>query len=400
VNVEDSVIGIPAEKIEQIFERFSRVDPSYKGRYKGTGLGLSIVRQLVHMLGGEIHVKSQLGWGSSFWLDLPFKIVEIDENNDLWNRKCNKLRTLIIDDNKLRAKTLLRHLLSRNNIISNSEKAFYEICKAYDQHQPFQIIIIDDDIEYVNFIELAKKKEVNLITINISEKFNIKSFKRKVKKCDIIYCSVWDEFSVELTKTIEELGKKIIETSKSYYCTEDKWMFYVKCKKNNVPTPDTILLSENINNARAELKEFGRWPVVLKRISGTMGEYVGKAKSMGEAEALIRKFWKKGNEKLPIIAQEFVKSPSYRVTVIGNKIVQTALKRNNAGWKATGVYAKTFEHFDIDKKLERIIKKTIKFLDIKICGIDMLKKDGKWLLLEVNGQPALDFFEEERERLH
>jgi RimK family alpha-L-glutamate ligase len=249
------------------------------------------------------------------------------------------------------------------------------------------------------FLELAKKKDIRIMMINISDAFNINSFKRKVKQCDIIYCSVWDDFSVELTKTIEEWGVKIFDSSNSYYYTEDKWMFYVKCKKYNVPTPDTILLSENINNAKRELKQFGRWPVILKRINGTMGEYVGKAKGMGEAEQLIKKFWKKGSEKLPIIAQEFIKSPSYRVTVIGNKIVQTALKRNNAGWKATGVYAKTFEHFDIDKKLERIIKRLMKFLNIKICGVDMLKKDGKWLLLEVNGQPSLDFFEEEREKL-
>lgn len=249
------------------------------------------------------------------------------------------------------------------------------------------------------FLEIAKKKDVKVILINISDKFDISTFKRKVKKCDIIYCSVWDDFSVELTKTIEEWGIKVLESSKSYYYTEDKWMFYVKCKKNNIPTPETILLSENITNAKRELKQFGKWPIILKRINGTMGEYVEKAKGMEEAENIIKKFWKKGSEKLPIIAQEFIKSPSYRVTVIGNKIVQTALKKNNAGWKATGVYAKKFEHFDINKKLERIIKKTMKFLDIKICGIDMLKKEGKWLLLEVNGQPSLDFFEEEQGKL-
>lgn len=56
------------------------------------------------------------------------------------------------------------------------------------------------------FLEFAKKKNVKLILINISDKFNIKSFKRKVKRCDIVYCSVWDDFSVELTKTIEEWG--------------------------------------------------------------------------------------------------------------------------------------------------------------------------------------------------
>ena len=253
--------------------------------------------------------------------------------------------------------------------------------------------------EIKTFFELAKKKDIRLITINISDKFNIKSLKRKVKKCDIVYCSVWDEFSVELTKTIEEWGIKIFESPNSYYCTEDKWMFYVKCKKYNVPAPDTILLSPNISNAKRELKEFGRWPVVLKRINGTMGEYVEKAKGLEEAEQIIKKFWKKGSEKLPIIAQEFIKSPSYRVTVIGNKIVQTALKKNNAGWKATGVYAKKFEHFEIDRKLERIIKQLLKFLDIKICGVDMLKREGKWFLLEVNGQPSLDFFEEEREKV-
>jgi RimK family alpha-L-glutamate ligase len=253
--------------------------------------------------------------------------------------------------------------------------------------------------EVETFMNLAKKKDVKLVLMNISDKFNIKSVKRKVNKCDILYCSVWDDFSVELTKTIEEWGKKIIETSNSYYYTEDKWMFYIKCKRHKIPTPETILLSENINNAKREIKDFGRWPVILKRITGTMGEYVGKARSMGEVELLMKKFWKKGSVKLPIIAQEFVKSPSYRVTVIGNKIIQTALKKNNAGWKATGVYAKKFEHFEVDKKLERIIKRIIKFLDIKICGIDMLKKDGKWLLLEVNSQPSLDFFEEEREKL-
>jgi len=253
--------------------------------------------------------------------------------------------------------------------------------------------------EIKTFTELAKKKDVKLVAINISDKFNIKSVKRKVKKCDVIYCSVCDDFSLELVKTIEEWGKKIFESSNSYYYSEDKWMFYIKCKKHKIPTPETILLSENINNAKRELKEFGRWPIILKRISGTMGEYVGKAKGMGEAEVLIKKFWKKGSEKLPIIAQEFIKSPSYRVTLIGNKIVQTALKKNKSSWKATGVYAKKFEHFKIDKGLKKIIKKLMKFADIKVCGVDMFKREGKWFILEVNAQPSLDFFEEETEKM-
>jgi glutathione synthase/RimK-type ligase-like ATP-grasp enzyme len=53
----------------------------------------------------------------------------------------------------------------------------------------------------------------------------------------------------------------------------------------------------------------------------------------------------------------------------------------------------------VDRKLERILKKVMKIVDIKICGVDMFKRDGKWLLIEVNSQPSLDFFEEEREKL-
>jgi glutathione synthase/RimK-type ligase-like ATP-grasp enzyme len=175
-------------------------------------------------------------------------------------------------------------------------------------------------------------------------------------------------------------------------------MFFLKCKKNNIPTPETILLSEDIELAKKQLKEFNRWPVVLKRIRGTCGEYVEKADNLIEAEKVIKKFWKKGAERIPIIAQEFFRSPSYRVTVIGDKIVQTAIK-NNKGWKATGIYAKRIKRYPVDEELENLTKKIMKFVDIKVCGIDFLKNENGLLALEVNSAPGLDFFECEREKM-
>lgn len=173
----------------------------------------------------------------------------------------------------------------------------------------------------------------------------------------------------------------------------------MKCKEHKIPTPETILLSENIPIAKKELKDLGHWPVVLKRICGTMGEYVDIAKNISDAEKIILRFWTKGNEKLPIIAQEFIESPSYRVTIIGNKVVQTALKSCKSNWKATGVYEKKFGKFDVDEELKKILKKVMKMVKINICGVDLLKKDGKWTVLEVNSEPGLDFFEDEREKL-
>ncbi|HPD81470.1 MAG TPA: ATP-grasp domain-containing protein [Candidatus Pacearchaeota archaeon] len=251
------------------------------------------------------------------------------------------------------------------------------------------------------FVRLAKRKKIDLVLINTSKETDDKKIEDKIKKCDIVYNNIGEGAGIEIAKTVEALGKTIIEPPETYYFIEDKWMFFLKCKENGVPTPETILLSDNIILAKSELKKFKRWPVILKRIHGTWGEFVEKANNLEEAEKIIKKFWKKSLERHPIIAQEFIRSPSYRITVIDNKIVQTAIKEN-IGWKATGLHKgkfKRFKKFEVNSKLERIIKKVVKFSGIGICGIDLLKKGDSWFVLEINAAPGFDFFLNERKKL-
>lgn len=81
--VKDQGRGIPADKLETIFERFQQADVSDSRNNEGTGLGLAICRSIVQQHGGQIWVKSTLGEGSTFYFTLP-------KNHSLSNSELNK----------------------------------------------------------------------------------------------------------------------------------------------------------------------------------------------------------------------------------------------------------------------------------------------------------------------
>jgi signal transduction histidine kinase/CheY-like chemotaxis protein len=74
LSVTDTGIGIPADKVEQIFEEFSQADESTTRNFGGTGLGLAITRRFCRMMGGDVTAESTLGQGSTFSIRIPLRV--------------------------------------------------------------------------------------------------------------------------------------------------------------------------------------------------------------------------------------------------------------------------------------------------------------------------------------
>jgi len=112
--VEDSGVGMTPEQLEKIFLPFEQVGDTSR-RAAGTGLGLAISRQLVELMGGEIKVNSEFGFGSNFWFEIALPIIDVKAEARQKTQQVigyrGKRRTLLIVDDNPQNREILRNLL-------------------------------------------------------------------------------------------------------------------------------------------------------------------------------------------------------------------------------------------------------------------------------------------------
>jgi len=147
--VEDSGIGIPTDAQGKIFERFSQADGSTSRKYGGTGLGLAISRNLIHMMGGELTVHSQLNAGSSFEIDIflvtaPAHVEqEIRKQDRVLQARSATLATSVAGhDVQFVGRVLLAEDNETNLIVARAwlEKAGLEVRTVENGEQALQLI--------------------------------------------------------------------------------------------------------------------------------------------------------------------------------------------------------------------------------------------------------------------
>ncbi|HDK7272684.1 TPA: PAS domain-containing sensor histidine kinase [Clostridium botulinum] len=102
VNVKDTGVGIPSDKLESIFERFFQVDKTLKKNKEGTGIGLHLVKSFVEMHNGTVTIKSELGQGTEFIIKLPAVVCEeqIKSKNIIYEANIERINMEFSDINQ------------------------------------------------------------------------------------------------------------------------------------------------------------------------------------------------------------------------------------------------------------------------------------------------------------
>ncbi len=248
-SVIDTGIGIPLEKQATIFESFKQADSSTTRKYGGTGLGTTISKKLVELMGGDIGVDSELGVGTVFWVEIPFKKL-LDSNIALSKNvvSLKDVPVLVVGIKQLRFFDMLRSWGFRIIESEYNAEIKEKIVKNFVSDKQIMFILVGFDtlkndnglfIEEIKQLEMVK--DVPIIALDF---FGDKDKNKLCETLEINYFSYKQKEQIKL----QEFIKKTLQV-------KDKMILVKKVVQSKENSSVRILVAEDYLANREIIKK-------------------------------------------------------------------------------------------------------------------------------------------------
>jgi len=203
IQVVDTGVGIPQEKLDSIFAAFTQADASTTRKFGGTGLGLAISASLVNLMDGQIWAESEIDKGSNFQFTAVFGLrKDADSMNFKSPPTLRNLPVLIVDDNATNRHILdemLRSWEMAPTTVDGGEAALAALAQSANDERPFRLAILDAMMPGMDGFELARRireqPEWNRLTMVLLSSANFPNHNRQAQQAG---------FARSMTKPIKQ----------------------------------------------------------------------------------------------------------------------------------------------------------------------------------------------------
>lgn len=173
IRVEDTGIGIPDDKRDAIFQKFTQADVSTARKYGGTGLGLSITKELVEMMGGTISFDSAEGKGTVFYVEIPIQIAKEKEKGTEKRSVTSPINTrakiMVVDDHPVNL-LFMRKVLKKLGFANTDEAASGKEAIDLAEKNKYDLIFMDCQMPEIDGFEastIIREREKDIGEIKI-----------------------------------------------------------------------------------------------------------------------------------------------------------------------------------------------------------------------------------------
>ncbi|WP_460966931.1 PAS domain S-box protein [Spirosoma migulaei] len=338
-SVQDTGIGMAADILPFIFERFRQASDFTTRYYGGTGLGLNIVKSLAEMQGGWVSVASTLGEGSRFTLEIPYKVASIPvelitEGSTMpINPDLSNLRILIVEDNLMNQKLALQVLKRLGYSAQVAENG--QLALDLLQDDEFDLILMDiqmpvmDGYTTTRHIRTTLKKDVPIIAMTahalasereqclqagmndfLPKPFQIEELQRILRKYTPLY---WSEvvssskpkvlaettpsFSVEVLLSALDNDRDFAAEVMELFLAQtpgEIQQIRQSLEQHDLPTIGGIIHAQKV-----AFQMFGLTEMV--RLSQTLGARIADKQPVSEVSPLVHQFLRTLEAELPLI---------------------------------------------------------------------------------------------------